>query len=119
MRISDWSSDVCSSDLEARYAVVLNHEVGKQAAIRVGAHAVEGSFGNRRRKAIRFFALYININQFVGDRQRGPIEVMYPAVAQPYGVADGRFIDRERYHRTALQHEIGRASCRESVCQYV
>src|SRR3546814_17667285 len=88
MRISDWSSDVCSSDLEARYAVVLNHEVGKQAAIRVGAHAVEGSFGNRRRKAIRFFALYININQFVGDRQRGPIEVMYPAVAQPSGVAD-------------------------------
>src|SRR3546814_10863300 len=33
MRISDWSSDVCSSDLECREQQVLRHNVGARQAV--------------------------------------------------------------------------------------
>src|SRR3546814_9151476 len=70
MRISDWSSDVCSSDLERRLRVPaarLRHQGGPRAAARLVARCP----------------------------RRGP---------------DADF-------GGAL--EIGRASCRERVCQYV
>src|SRR3546814_4071606 len=65
MRISDWSSDVCSSDLRAEHA--------------------------RRPRRVR--------------RARG----FHPS-------ADAC---RARRYRCRLRQEIGRASCRERVCQYV
>src|SRR3546814_18710088 len=103
MRISDWSSDVCSSDLTmcALWRSVLQcDEVGPDDD---------------------FFALggdYIMAIQIVGRaRAHGlaltPTQVLEattprgPAqLAAPVGAAAGR-------------DEIGRASCREKVCQYV
>src|SRR3546814_7290094 len=67
MRISDWSSDVCSSDLLA--------DVPQP----VPAHVAFGAG--------------------VGDQQRPPITLM-------------------DFPQDALE-QIGRASCRERVCQYV
>src|SRR3546814_12386093 len=103
MRISDWSSDVCSSDL---VAAVVPAELGQAEA----------------RQAVR--ADRVDREQFldlggvgVGDRL---------AAARDAGV-----VDEDRYggevgldggdHRGArfLVGEIGRASCRERVCQYV
>src|SRR3546814_8917738 len=72
MRISDWSSDVCSSDLERRAAAFA---IPHAAA---APHAWQ---------------------HFEGCR-RGAVD------------ADGECVDLDRT-------EIGRASCRESVCQYV
>src|SRR3546814_8062920 len=78
MRISDWSSDVCSSDLAAEFHL-FHRQLG------VGA-AVEPAAGQRR-----------------------------DAVAQ-------RGFDLRRRHapgEPAPARQIGSASCRESVCQYV
>src|SRR3546814_8143804 len=81
MRISDWSSDVCSSDLIA---------MGEYAAFRGGRIAAED------------------------DEQIGPVDIgngNFPFIAehQHGGKILGMLVDRE----------IGRASCRERVCQYV
>src|SRR3546814_1926658 len=76
MRISDWSSDVCSSDLAIeRHGVVYG-----------SAHAAHA-----------FVALELHQPGGLGALQEGVVE---------------RFV---------AQHErqIGRASCRERVCQYV
>src|SRR3546814_4963682 len=79
MRISDWSSDVCSSDLraEGQQDVVMVRHAGLQPARVLSAHPDDCSsaFGH--------------------------------AVGQPFADA------------SAKPGEIGRASCRERVCQYV
>src|SRR3546814_4447701 len=74
MRISDWSSDVCSSDLQAQ-----RHTPGPSASLHGGAQA-------RAKTACR--------------GRRG----------------DGRRV-LDIAGRQSMQ--IGRASCRERVCQYV
>src|SRR3546814_2461621 len=79
MRISDWSSDVCSSDLGDRDAVV---SAGQRHRQRRGV-AVAVLVGQR-------------IGEDVGQRRAGS----------------------ERVDR-GLPGEIGRASWRERVCQYV
>src|SRR3546814_1855483 len=83
MRISDWSSDVCSSDL------------GRLAYL-----ADPGAF---------------DADSLVGD--------------QLAEVADGDMVDvrrlvpgdgqQARHRHPAVPQQIGRASCRERVCQYV
>src|SRR3546814_2194152 len=75
MRISDWSSDVCSSDLERRSVA-----------------------GHRRVRC--------------GDQVVFDDESADPAVAEDVGDLVGGEHEVDR-------HEIGRASCRERVCQYV
>src|SRR3546814_5511300 len=85
MRISDWSSDVCSSDLRIEQAAA-------------GARIMGAARGEQRDAA--------------GDRLRR-----------------GIFADRHHFHArfevglTAFEaaplDKIGRASCRERVCQYV
>src|SRR3546814_6299427 len=85
MRISDWSSDVCSSDL---FAV----RPYKRRKISAG----EKDDGVRGRPA--------SVRPWRYDGWLGTVRIMnVPALA-------GK-------HRGIL--EIGRASCRESVCQYV
>src|SRR3546814_4994552 len=79
MRISDWSSDVCSSDL--------------------------GRGRSRPHGGAR--------------AERGPRRRIRPAATRPDdggGPAGG---DARRYGASLGRGEIGRASCRERVCQYV
>src|SRR3546814_9660042 len=71
MRISDWSSDVCSSDLRF---LERRHQLGTH----LGRPTVEGGL-RRRAERLEFFGR--------------------------------RLVD--------LHAQIGRASCRERVCQYV
>src|SRR3546814_3948403 len=80
MRISDWSSDVCSSDLHPELRDRLNREM---------AVAGEKFFVDSLSLAQRF--------QFPGRKQLHPRD------------------QKSEGHR----QEIGRASCRERVCQYV
>src|SRR3546814_2707094 len=90
MRISDWSSDVCSSDLE-------------RLADHVAAHVGE------------FRELHVLVGVV-------PLHPLGPAL-------QGGDLVRVRYalvgrvpaalEPTPLVVEIGRASCRERVCQYV
>src|SRR3546814_12496472 len=99
MRISDWSSDVCSSDLLAA-PVTLVTAPGAIAAV----------FTNLLRNA-----LYASVGAPVTVRLRADrliVEDQGPGIAAhdlPH-VFQPRFRSRD---------EIGRASCRERVCQYV
>src|SRR3546814_2039048 len=91
MRISDWSSDVCSSDLppaaakSARCAIEPVAPVAQEGADHAGGRAGERKYDKRRdhRKNLRHRAKAEN-----------------PLLLQ-------------------RKHQIGRASCRERVCQYV
>src|SRR3546814_3314220 len=102
MRISDWSSDVCSSDLShaAAYALLtwqsswlkLHHP----AAFYAAALTYNSEDFDKLRKIIR------------EARERG-IEMLPPSIEKS-GVA---------FEPDTTDDEIGRASCRESVCKYV
>src|SRR3546814_5037550 len=83
MRISDWSSDVCSSDLE-RGGLLGAH--GGQALVDLGVHARH----EERRDGLQG-----------GDVVPGCL----------------RLLDTGEVRVDDL--EIGRASCRDRVCQYV
>src|SRR3546814_13945240 len=85
MRISDWSSDVCSSDLQ---------------------------ISQRQQSAVEDFRdANLQIASLVAQQISGGVRWNKPETITPTleGVAD--------FGGSAL--EIGRASCRERVCQYV
>src|SRR3546814_14557130 len=99
MRISDWSSDVCSSDLialEDGSIVTLN-----------GNSAVQIRYED-------------DIRRVVLRRGEASFEVAHNS-ERPFVVsADGvkvRAVGTEFV--VGIEDEIGRASCRERVCQYV
>src|SRR3546814_18494838 len=112
MRISDWSSDVCSSDL--RVAQCLSgqrfQEVFKTS---VRATAEPSAFGAYLRSAV-LHSLAVRLKEsFVqvgrGDERQVVMHVQLPI---QFSQAGDPVI-------TVCEVEIGRASCRESVCQYV
>src|SRR3546814_1295442 len=80
MRISDWSSDVCSSDLTSAWII------GRSALHHVDIFNRDGPTVAE-----------------IGDKDCK---------------ADGGLARRHRQHEHR-EHQIGRASCRERVCQYV
>src|SRR3546814_2865525 len=91
MRISDWSSDVCSSDLAMELLLTglwLNGGCGL-LLLRLG--------GRDRRQLLAAFGR--------------PVELFDLRILAQIG---NRLLDDLVRH-----HEIGRASCRERVCQYV
>src|SRR3546814_11117772 len=110
MRISDWSSDVCSSDLFLDVAIVniANSSLDEVAVI-------VNEF--RRGRPQRFFAYLVpktcEIIKIAFDLRLGPLKPCRPNDAA-HGV--GQFQLRNDRLETL---EMGRASCRERVCQYV
>src|SRR3546814_7010311 len=100
MRISDWSSDVCSSDL--RLAIV--------AGLVVGPHEPHIGVVEAR---------LVEVEDRDGDAQPGAgtavrlLEVGAAGFFEPLDAAGG--IGQADFGEL----QIGRASCRERVCQYV
>src|SRR3546814_14040759 len=90
MRISDWSSDVCSSDLE---------EGGK----RKGCGDRRGCARTRRRTS-------------AGAQRRHERRIAVGDLRQSDA---GRSGVEHPEHGSPARHEIGRASCRERECRYV
>src|SRR3546814_16311692 len=95
MRISDWSSDVCSSDLTQSHK-----------------DRIEGGKGQDRRQCDEDrpddpFHQSMSVRRLGRSRKRkADIEDPPPRPAPRLRIGDRRF-------------EIGRASCRERVCPYV
>src|SRR3546814_10850423 len=87
MRISDWSSDVCPSDLDVR------ERLGRRYGESMQATLIEtGNLGL--------------MEYDCGDRE--------------LGLAELRRAEAGLHKHFGADHvEIGRASCRERVCQYV
>src|SRR3546814_9167456 len=111
MRISDWSSDVCSSDLlgDARACVVED---------------VAGSLAAEPEVARRLLHLYNMMAErrgwlLLSDREaparwRCPLPDLHSRLAATQAVAPG-----EPDEQLVEAVQIGRASCRERVCQSV
>src|SRR3546814_14975937 len=99
MRISDWSSDVCSSDLTAMPA----EGVAARTRIPTG-HKVAT-------RAIAEGAPVVKYDQVIGFATQA-IAAGDHVHVHNCGMAE---FDRDY----AFCEEIGRASCRERVCQYV
>src|SRR3546814_5984353 len=97
MRISDWSSDVCSSDLRA----VLNAAAMLPKVSQGVTTVVVGNCG-------------ISLSPSPVARGGEPIP--------PLNLLGGREVfgfPRFADYRRRVEEQIGRASCRERVCQYV
>src|SRR3546814_16694018 len=96
MRISDWSSDVCSSDLGCRGFLDLGERGGHIAAA-----------GGARRVG--------------GGADDDEVVVHHVGAADAVALGDERLFRRLGMHEehAAVAVQIGRASCRERVCKYV
>src|SRR3546814_12444614 len=102
MRISDWSSDVCSSDLPRAYGVVSFDSEGKAATIEEKPEKPRSNYA--------VTGLYF----YDGDA------AAHAAALTPSARGELEITDlNRRYLEAGNLHEIGRASCRERVCQYV
>src|SRR3546814_12953906 len=110
MRISDWSSDVCSSDLDPGF---LRHCGDRRDVLHFEAQRTGGfekdHTGLRRYHRADGFGIVGGIEVARGDavaRERAGKET-------PGRIIDG--VEGENF----VAGEIGRASYRASVCQYV
>src|SRR3546814_11558040 len=114
MRISDWSSDVCSSDLRVTEACV-EAEIAQDTQMILGdalqgiadeAHAARGKIVEPAEIVEQGARQRIGVDRV--DREIAPRLVVAPDV----GIIDDRVA-------AFGGNEIGRASCRERVCEYV
>src|SRR3546814_19027717 len=113
MRISDWSSDVCSSDLLNAQAQLANDR------------SELPQFGQQLADARNMLAILVG----VAPAELGPTEFdltsfALPAqvpVTLPSALVHKRpdILQAEADLQAATAAKIGRASCRERVCQYV
>src|SRR3546814_12707243 len=104
MRISDWSSDVCSSDLAQSAEVTLTGDL---------QYGVNWYF----ERAVTDAGLPSAVGRTTWSTLAGSV---LPAAAGGGGGLGWTFLGRNAAAvLRALAEEIGRASCRERVCQYV
>src|SRR3546814_11934670 len=108
MRISDWSSDVCSSDLQSGHQAA-----GKRIAAQPNLH--RHALDDAHEIAGRIVG---------GDQAKGRTAARREAVDKSVQRHVGIAVDAAAYRLAGadmleLRLQIGRASCRERVCQYV
>src|SRR3546814_8454386 len=133
MRISDWSSDVCSSDLSAHFRLGANGDaqgvgqalpgqpadyvarihqrmIGTLVADRAGLRkGDEAEIGARRHRA----------QPAIAKARDLVFEPCAPLPVVRTAAADEGVVGKRRDGRRLPCGEIGRTACRESVCQYV
>src|SRR3546814_14764991 len=114
MRISDWSSDVCSSDLQQSSPEAL-HALGRIAELYAIEAQVRGGLPEVRRQArqARAGPRLNALHDWLHNTLRCVSRKSDLAGAIRYALT--RWAALTRY----VDDEIGRASCRERVCQYV
>src|SRR3546814_20709679 len=102
MRISDWSSDVCSSDRRAALPAI---KAVHAPLVGVGPHVQHHAAGPETALAVATAIIEAHIDAAVLD-------------ARTEFAVEAAVVMGVQAEETAF-HEIGRASCRERVCQYV
>src|SRR3546814_18636385 len=108
MRISDWSSDVCSSDLQCLA------EEGIAAMVSGRMKTPYSVWRKMQRKNITFEQLSDIMAFRVVVGSLGDCYHALGLLNSRYHVVPGRFQDSLPTHK-----QNGRSSCRERVCQYV
>src|SRR3546814_13417378 len=101
MRISDWSSDVCSSDLD-------------RGGHRKELHLAEGKGGKRDKKQ-RKPSGRIRVDNVHGFEK--PVAPIVREVEVPEAITVGELANRMAVKAVELIQESGRAACRERVCK--
>src|SRR3546814_15795917 len=121
MRISDWSSDVCSSDLlwELRKDVQAFIDVTRSQDVPDFSDLVQSGFSSTR-----FVPLDAQKAWTLETGTRGKYERFGWDVTAYHSRIDGemlQFTTNSSIPASTFNagHKIGRASCRERVCQYV
>src|SRR3546814_14899258 len=123
MRISDWSSDVCSSDLESWPTLAPDLEAGP-AATDIGWQTF---FNDERLRRLIALGLANNRDLRVAvlriDEARGQYRIqradLLPGVDVNAAAAGSKTSSASLGPSIPPNAEIGRASCRERLCQYV
>src|SRR3546814_12978747 len=115
MRISDWSSDVCSSDLEGHGVDLLGDlDLEHHEALVAKAHLAADQVG------LPHAAEALVVER--GDLLAVGLEASLP-VAQRLRIVQPQHLDVGHHPHGVLDHRqhlaIGRASCRELGCKYV
>src|SRR3546814_20741594 len=103
MRISDWSSDVCSSDLEAQRGQLRSALMASFQAMRGQGDGAVVSDDQRRRRMAEAIATALR-----------PLRAQLSSEQQQ--MLDAELTLQANARRVT---EIGRAPCRERECQYV
>src|SRR3546814_19726970 len=117
MRISDWSSDVCSSDLERIITSVINDSVlsDRKGLNRLGGGLSLGALTDRDRELIGI-AVEMDVDFIAVSFCRNAADMEEArAVARAHG-SHAALVSKIE---SAEAIGIGRASGRERVCQYV
>src|SRR3546814_17522841 len=121
MRISDWSSDVCSSDLPlCRFGYYLRDRT--EAAATGRACRIEGrSEGTDGRGGVkRTIYSEIGLQNAFGEMRQAFRENQYMRIS--FSTEKDRTLSQNAishaWYAQIAAEQIGRASCRERVCQY-
>src|SRR3546814_11869930 len=118
MRISDWSSDVCSSDLVTAKVTDPGLPEGTEFESQTVREALRDAMAEEMRADDRIFVMGEEVAEYQGAykvtqgllEEFGPKRVIDTPIPE-YGFAG--------LGTGAAMGEIGRASCRDSVCQSV
>src|SRR3546814_20783070 len=109
MRISDWSSDVCSSDLSASTRIAVWKWTWDYAKDHPGGGGFEAYLGN----SLSYYS-----QQLEGPAASQSVErTLVVDKGRAYHSAYFELLGEQGYFGFVVW--IGRASCRERVCQYV
>src|SRR3546814_20418723 len=112
MRISDWSSDVCSSDLQGHQALNFSRNAALWIIIVLLLFALCNFFQSNMSRTTQEGIPY---STFLDNVQSGRVTSVTIQGSDISGVdSEGR-----SFTTRATDTQIGRASCRARVCQYV
>src|SRR3546814_15742399 len=115
MRISDWSSDVCSSDLQGQKPATIRMRLMFAVDFPVASfYARFSGCSHEPRRTARIREPQEVIRQALAE--------MVPSTAEEIAEATGLdpvVVDATLDRMAARYRETGRAACRERVCQYV
>src|SRR3546814_6742263 len=109
MRISDWSSDVCSSDLNRAF----DYSGGVEKTL--SAHRHERHIAQPEHLTFDIQAPFLAGSQPLLHGQVGVQSLFIDSIEN----SRSHSLDCERTRRIHGLLKLGRASCRERVCQYV
>src|SRR3546814_14864393 len=129
MRISDWSSDVCSSDLNWSLANINRVEVlrGPQGTL-YGRNSIGGAINiittqpGEKEEGRASFTLgtrgRVNSDVYMNGKLSDTLAASFTGAYTKRG-GIGNFVNLDTNREVGENRETGRASGRESVCQYV
>src|SRR3546814_10934367 len=121
MRISDWSSDVCSSDLDGRLGPKAIDLTEIDRIIAIGSDAMMAAVGRARHEVLKPF---LKPRHHAVASINSPMQCMMKEICaqclQPHRapLTGKESVVFSCFNQDQEMDQIGRASCRERVCQY-